>query len=258
MANNHEQHLRLHARNGGRGWRPYRCVLVRQSRQLGRANVFVVDQYNEDGTFDEHKVMLGFNDEAEAQDAYFSNYEKGWAEKRKLVCTPVTIDEFEKWIDSSRRKTKPFAEYKGVNKEASQPIGQADTSDTAASGKENGAAPRQDSLFADTGDNAQAKQKDAAEKIEDYGEQIAGARKDLLKDLAKSMENATLQSLVSLPFSKAFKRPDLKKAFEAGALREKDVRFAEAVIASMLSEKKPKEKRSFRYSARKIKSRAVG
>lgn len=206
-------------------------------------NVFVVDQYNEDGTFDEHKVMLGFNDEAEAQDAYFSNYEKGWAEKRKLVCTPVTIDEFEKWIDSSRRKTKPFAEYKGVNKEASQPIGQADTSDTAASGKENGAAPRQDSLFADTGDNAQAKQKDAAEKIEDYGEQIAGARKDLLKDLAKSMENATLQSLVSLPFSKAFKRPDLKKAFEAGVLREKDVRFAEAVIASMLSEKKPKEKK---------------
>ena len=206
-------------------------------------NVFVVDQYNEDGTFDEHKVMLGFNDEAEAQDAYFSNYEKGWGEKRKIVLASVAIGEFEKWIGSSRRKTKPFAEYKGVNKEASQPIGQADTSDTAASGKENGATPRQDSLFADTGDNAQAKQKDAAEKIEDYGELIAGARKDLLKDLAKSMENATLQSLVSLPFSKAFKRPDLKKAFEAGALREKDVRFAEAVIASMLSEKKPKEKK---------------
>ena len=31
--------------------------------------VYIVDQYNEDGTFDEHKVMLGFNDEAEAQDA---------------------------------------------------------------------------------------------------------------------------------------------------------------------------------------------
>ena len=24
--------------------------------------VFVVDQYNEDGSFDEHKVMLGFNE----------------------------------------------------------------------------------------------------------------------------------------------------------------------------------------------------
>ena len=93
-------------------------------------NVFVVDQYNEDGTFDEHKVMLGFNDEAEAQDAYFSNYEKGWGEKRKIVLASVAIGEFEKWIGSSRRKTKPFAEYKGVNKEASQPIGQADTSES--------------------------------------------------------------------------------------------------------------------------------
>lgn len=33
--------------------------------------VYVVDQYNEDGTFDEHKVMLGFNDEDDARNAYF-------------------------------------------------------------------------------------------------------------------------------------------------------------------------------------------
>lgn len=79
--------------------------------------VFVVDQYNEDGTFDEHKVMLGFNDEADAHAAYLSNYESGWADKRKIVCSSVNIEDFEKWIDSSHRKTKPFAEYKGVNGE---------------------------------------------------------------------------------------------------------------------------------------------
>ena len=164
-------------------------------------NVFVVDQYNEDGTFDEHKVMLGFNDEAEAQDAYFSNYEKGWAEKRKLVCTPVTIDEFEKWIGSSRRKTKPFAEYKGVNKEAIQPIGQADTSDTAASGKENGAAPRQDSLFADTGDNAQAKQKDAAEKLhERYEQAYAEALKKARREKGKDVDEDAVRNLVDFNY----------------------------------------------------------
>lgn len=164
-------------------------------------NVFVVDQYNEDGTFDEHKVMLGFNDEAEAQDAYFSNYEKGWGEKRKLVCTPVTIDEFEKWIGSSRRKTKPFAEYKGVNKEASQPIGQADTSDTAASGKENGAAPRQDSLFADTGDNAQAKQKDAAEKLhERYEQAYAEALKKARREKGKDVDEDAVRNLVDFNY----------------------------------------------------------
>lgn len=78
--------------------------------------VYVVDQYNEDGTFDEHKVMLGFNDEAEAQEAYLSNYEKGWASKRKLVLSSANLEDFERWINSSHRKTKPFAEYKSVNK----------------------------------------------------------------------------------------------------------------------------------------------
>ena len=78
--------------------------------------VYIVDQYNEDGTFDEHKVMLGFNDETEAQDAYLSNYEKGWEFKRKLVMSSVNLPDFEKWINSSHRKTKPFAEYKSVNK----------------------------------------------------------------------------------------------------------------------------------------------
>ena len=87
------------------------------------------------------------------------------------------------------------------------------------------------------------------QKIEDYGEQIAGARKDILKDLAKNVENTTLQSLISLPFAKAFKRPDLKKAFDEGALREKDVRFAEAVMAATLSRRKPKAgTRKDRYS----------
>ena len=85
------------------------------------SHAFVIDQYNEDGTFDEHKVMLGFNESDEAQSAFTSNYDKEWAEKRKLVCTPVTIEEFEKWINSSHRKTKPFAEYKTVKKATATP-----------------------------------------------------------------------------------------------------------------------------------------
>lgn len=77
--------------------------------------VFVVDQYNEDGSFDEHKVMLGFNEADEAEAAYFANYDSDWAKKHKTVVTAVNLEDFEKWIDSSHRKTKAFAEYKGVN-----------------------------------------------------------------------------------------------------------------------------------------------
>jgi len=76
--------------------------------------VFVVDQYNPDGTFDEHKVMLGFNDADDAKSNYLANYEKGWENGRRIEVSTTDLEDFEKWISSSHRKTKPFAEYKGV------------------------------------------------------------------------------------------------------------------------------------------------
>lgn len=81
---------------------------------------FVVDQYNEDGSFDEHKVMLGFNEAADAETAYFANYDKDWAKKHKTVVTPVNLEDFEKWIGSSHRKTKVFAEYKSVKTDSNK------------------------------------------------------------------------------------------------------------------------------------------
>lgn len=75
-------------------------------------NVFVVDQVNKDGSFDEHKVMYGFSDMESARKAYLSNYEEGWQGLGNI--TEVSKEEFKKWIDSSKRKTKPFAEYSSV------------------------------------------------------------------------------------------------------------------------------------------------
>lgn len=75
-------------------------------------NVFVVDQVNKDGSFDEHKVMYGFADKESARQAYLSNYEDGWQGLGNI--TEVSKEEFKKWIDSSKRKTKPFSEYKGI------------------------------------------------------------------------------------------------------------------------------------------------
>lgn len=75
-------------------------------------DVFVVDQVNKDGSFDEHKVMYGFPEIESARKAYLSNYEEGWQGLGAI--TPVSKEEFKKWIESSHRKTKPFAEYSGV------------------------------------------------------------------------------------------------------------------------------------------------
>ena len=79
--------------------------------------VFVVDQYNPDGSFDEHKVMLGFNDADDAKSDYLANYEKGWENGRRIDVSAVNLEDFEKWIASSKRKTKAFGEYSSVKKE---------------------------------------------------------------------------------------------------------------------------------------------
>lgn len=82
--------------------------------------VFVIDVYNEDSTFDEHKVMLGFNNAADAFTNYVRNYSPGFFNNRRTQVSDVSSDVFRKWIDSSHRKTKPFAEYKSVNKDGAQ------------------------------------------------------------------------------------------------------------------------------------------
>lgn len=79
-------------------------------------NVYVVDQVNpETGEFDEHKVMYGYPSEEAATEAYLANYSKGWKGLGKV--TSVAKATFDKWLESSDRKTKPFAEYAIVQKE---------------------------------------------------------------------------------------------------------------------------------------------
>lgn len=78
-------------------------------------NVYVVDQVNKDGSFDEHKVMYGFADMESVEKAYLSNYEKGWQGLGSI--TGVSKEDFKKWVDSSKRKTKPFAKYSFVKTE---------------------------------------------------------------------------------------------------------------------------------------------
>lgn len=82
-------------------------------------NVYVIDQLNTTtGEFDEHKVMYGFSSMDEATQAYLSNYSPGWQGLGAI--SEVSKDEFKKWIDSSHRKTKPFADYKSVKVEETQ------------------------------------------------------------------------------------------------------------------------------------------
>lgn len=78
-------------------------------------NVYVVDQVTpETGEFDEHKVMYGYPSEEAATEAYLANYSKGWKGLGKV--TAVSKATFDKWLETSDRKTKPFSEYVMIRK----------------------------------------------------------------------------------------------------------------------------------------------
>jgi phospholipid N-methyltransferase len=69
--------------------------------------VFIVDQVNPDGSFDEHKVMLGFKNKAMAITGYKASYEKGW--KVGPIKT-MTMTDFKEWLKSGNTK-KPSATF---------------------------------------------------------------------------------------------------------------------------------------------------
>lgn len=105
-----------------------------------QGNVYVVDQVNPDGSFDEHKVMYGFNSAEDARAAYLSNYEEGWQGLGTI--TEVSKDEFKKWVNSSKRKTKPFAEYKSVKADGSNGSNESDGRNESNASKEDGGGVR--------------------------------------------------------------------------------------------------------------------
>lgn len=83
-------------------------------------DVFVVDQVNPDGSFDEHKVMYGYDSMDDAENAYLANYSKGWKGLGNI--TGASKDEFDKWLDTSNRKLKPFADYAKVKFSQAQSV----------------------------------------------------------------------------------------------------------------------------------------
>lgn len=89
------------------------------------------------------------------------------------------------------------------------------------------------------GRNTVKHSEEANPDIEDFGEKIAGARKDMLAALSRDFGNLTERALVELPLSKAVKRPDFNKAAENGVMTPEEAAVAEALWQTVYSEKKP-------------------
>lgn len=65
--------------------------------------VFVIDQLNASGAFDEHKVMLGFLNEAQARDAYSRHYPRQPGAVRAM-----DVGEFKQWVFTTNEREYAF------------------------------------------------------------------------------------------------------------------------------------------------------
>ena len=76
--------------------------------------VYVVDQNNKQGDFDESKVMLGFNSTEHAKNSYMANYSADWTGFRAITKVPINV--FKKWLYRKHKQRKPFSDYTTIKK----------------------------------------------------------------------------------------------------------------------------------------------
>jgi hypothetical protein len=73
--------------------------------------IFVVDQKKPDGSFDEHKVMMGFTSKEAARRGYLENYEPGW--DGLMAITEMSPDEFKSWVNSDAAQRPAYESAPG-------------------------------------------------------------------------------------------------------------------------------------------------
>ena len=76
--------------------------------------------------------------------------------------------------------------------------------DSTSESAEEGRVQPQSNTSADKGTNNLENTKTTTDKIEDVGEKILGARKDIFQEIKKRFEEVTEKGLVEFPFAKAF------------------------------------------------------
>lgn len=142
--------------------------------------VFVVDQKNPDnGRFDEHKVMIGYDSQQEAEAAYLANYTPGW--KGMGDVTETSLANFRKWTKDGDT-TKAFApKWFGTREKADAYVAKNNLSDTHSvveNGKRFEVRPASDNTAqtAKPANNIQNRSNNDLERVKnDYRRKVAEA-----------------------------------------------------------------------------------
>lgn len=193
--------------------------------------VFIVDQVNEDGTFDEHKVLLGFDSKLKARSGYKSNYSNGW---KVGPITSINMDEFKSWLKNGDT-TKPLKRdhFPGTGKmvPTSMSVPRSDQSSISnnaikevrspETGKfDNQTQEPQPSAGVSRSEVAAVKDPltvgthDPVQPIEDFGQKLGGARKDAWGGFRDAITGDV--NTATLPLSQSFPEPDYVKLAAEG------------------------------------------
>lgn len=71
---------------------------------LSSNKMYVIEQINYLGEFDEHKIMLGFNSIMEAQEAYHANYPIGWDGFKHIQ--ELFVNDFKEWYAGTKTNNR--------------------------------------------------------------------------------------------------------------------------------------------------------
>ena len=104
-------------------------------KEIESRQVFVVDQYNKDGSFDEHKVVLGAKNSVDAKRIYKRNYSKDWKGGGKV--TKFNWDEFKEWVFNENNTKKPASTKEAIpeDKALNDLLGKKETTNLTPDGR---------------------------------------------------------------------------------------------------------------------------
>lgn len=165
--------------------------------------IFVIDQVDKDGNFDEHKVIMGPKNEKAAAKAYNDNYEKGW--KGLGAITPMTLDEFKNWLQTEdvtkpvgniepaqpkkapKKKYSPFVQEGDHLLEAIAKLGGLNRAEAKAQGIDPADFRKRGERIAYVFTSKGKSFDEMAELLRGYGFEYSGPN-DLLRDVSDSLQ----------------------------------------------------------------------
>ncbi|TNE66850.1 MAG: PLxRFG domain-containing protein [Rhodobacteraceae bacterium] len=176
---------------------------------------YVVDQFDAtSGEFDEHKVMLGFTNLETARDVYDAGFSDGRGPDRRGSITEMDATALQSWL-SNGKKSGPLGAAKDLTTVARRQDQTGDQTAPKVKPERQEAEAEASSPSMDEGTTSKS------DKIEDFGEKIGGARKDLWSNYANKIAEAGNLDTEAVPLSKSWPAPDYLNLIESGVERWK-------------------------------------